>query len=351
MKRSRTTLFRAGLDTMHLSMAHRVLAPFTRGMGAIFTLHHVEAAPQPDFAPNRILSVTPEFLEAAVLRLRQHRIELVSLDEARRRIVGATEGPRFACITFDDGYRDNLEVAYPVLKRHEVPFTIYVTSCLPDGTARLWWRVLERVVGSCGRVEIDVSGERIDLRCESSEEKYDAYERLYWALRSLPESELAEATDRIASRFGIDQPALVRGMSMSWEEISRLSANPLVTIGAHTQNHPALGKLSAAEADREMVANRQRIAEMTGRAPGHLAFPYGDPASAGAREFERARKLGFATAVTTRPGMLFPEHREHLTALPRISLNGDYQSLRYLDLYLTGAPFALWNRFRRVNAA
>ena len=60
---------------------------------------------------------------------------------------------------------------------------------------------------------------------------------------------------------------------------------------------------------------------------------------------------GFKTAVTMQKGMLFPGHRAHLTALPRVSLNGDYQSLTYTELYLTGAPFALWNGFQQVRAA
>ena len=64
-----------------------------------------------------------------------------------------------------------------------------------------------------------------------------------------------------------------------------------------------------------------------------------------------AREAGFETAVTTRKGMLFPEHRRHLTALPRVSLSGDYQSPAYTSVFLSGAPFALWNRFQRVNAA
>ena len=55
--------------------------------------------------------------------------------------------------------------------------------------------------------------------------------------------------------------------------------------------------------------------------------------------------------MTTRKGMLFPAHRQHLRALPRVSLNGDYQSLTYTALYLSGAPFALWNRFQQVSAA
>ena len=59
----------------------------------------------------------------------------------------------------------------------------------------------------------------------------------------------------------------------------------------------------------------------------------------------------FKTAVTTRPGVLFPDHVSHLTALPRFSVNGDFQRLRYLNVLLSGAPTAFRNRFRRVDAA
>jgi hypothetical protein len=55
--------------------------------------------------------------------------------------------------------------------------------------------------------------------------------------------------------------------------------------------------------------------------------------------------------VTTRKGVIFPEHKHYLTALPRVSLNGEYQSLTYTALYLSGAPFALWNGFQQVSAA
>ena len=85
--------------------------------------------------------------------------------------------------------------------------------------------------------------------------------------------------------------------------------------------------------------------------PRALRYPVGDRTSAGPREFRIAAELGFKTAVTTRPGVLFPEHGEHLTALPRISLNGEYQQLRYGRVLLSGAATALWNGFRRVDAA
>jgi peptidoglycan/xylan/chitin deacetylase (PgdA/CDA1 family) len=130
-----------------------------------------------------------------------------------------------------------------------------------------------------------------------------------------------------------------------------MAADPLVTIGAHTKHHYAVAKLPETKAMEEMVGSADRIAEEIGARPVHFAFPYGDPGSAGPRDFKLAAEAGFKTAVTTRKGMLFADHRQHLTALPRVSLNGDYQSLTYTALYLSGAPFALWNGFQHVNAA
>ena len=88
-----------------------------------------------------------------------------------------------------------------------------------------------------------------------------------------------------------------------------------------------------------------------GMAPIHLAYPYGDRETVGPREFRLAAELGYKTAVTTRPGVLFPKHSEHLTALPRLSLNGEFQQGRYVRVMMSGAATAVWNGFRRVDAA
>ena len=81
----------------------------------------------------------------------------------------------------------------------------------------------------------------------------------------------------------------------------------------------------------------------------HLAYPVGDPTSAGLREFQLAADAGFDTAVTTRPGHVFPEHAEHLHALPRVSVNGLFQTEAALKGILSGVPFLAWNRGRRLN--
>jgi peptidoglycan/xylan/chitin deacetylase (PgdA/CDA1 family) len=100
-----------------------------------------------------------------------------------------------------------------------------------------------------------------------------------------------------------------------------------------------------------MDMSRSVLEAALGRKPAHLAYPVGDPTSAGPREFRIAAELGFKTAVTTRPGVLFKAHRDHLTALPRISVNGEFQQQRYLKVLMSGAATAMWNGFRRVNAA
>ncbi len=351
MNRRKTAMFKAGLDTLYYSGAHRALAPITGGVGIVFTLHNVVPGDPPAFAPNRILTVTPEFLEAVVIRIRAAGLDLVGLDEAHARLTGQGSDRRFACLTFDDGYRDNLDHAYPVLKRHDVPMAIYVATCMPDGTAELWWLALEYAIAGSDRIEVPAGEGTETFECDTVERKYAAYETIYWRLRGMDEEAKRAIARGIAARAGIDMPAVVRDLSMTWEEIAWLAGDPLVTIGAHSVTHPALSRLTDAQVEFEMAESRRLIGEHTRIRPRHFAYPYGDPTSAGPRDFALAARLGFATAVTTRPGVLFPEHGEHLTALPRVSLNGDYQSLRYLDLFLTGAPFALFNRFRKVDAA
>ena len=77
----------------------------------------------------------------------------------------------------------------------------------------------------------------------------------------------------------------------------------------------------------------------------------GDRTAAGPRESALARVAGYKTAVTTRPGMIFPESADHVTALPRVSLNGNYQDKRILPVLTSGAATAMWNGFRRIDAA
>ena len=145
--------------------------------------------------------------------------------------------------------------------------------------------------------------------------------------------------------------ALCRSLCLSWDEVKQLAADPLVTIGAHTISHCNLAKQNEEIAAQEIAVSRTRIENALERGVLHLAYPYGDREAAGMREFALAASAGFKTAVTTRPGMLFAENAEHMTALPRVSLNGNYQDARILPVLTSGAATAMWNGFRRFAAA
>ncbi len=322
----REQVIRAGFETLYFSGAHKLLRHFVGGVGAILTLHHVRPARDDAFQPNRILEITPEFLEHLIVALQTAGVDLVSLDEAHRRIAEGDFRRRFAAITLDDGYRDNKEFAYPILKANDVPFTIYIPTSFMERDGELWWLVLEAVIAGNQSVSLRMNGEDRTLTCATAEEKQETFGAIYWWLRSL-----ATETE-------------IRGA------VRELAADPLMTVGAHTINHVILAKTDADVAIREIEQGRALIEQRLGIRPMHFSFPFGDPASAGPREFAMAKELGFKTAVTTRPGVLFPEHRDHLMALPRISINGDYQRLRYVDVLMSGAATAVWNGFRRINA-
>ena len=111
------TIIRGGLESLYFTGAHIALQPFVGGVGAILTLHHVRP-PRPDrFQPNRLLEVTPRFLTRVVKTLRRSGLDLISLDEMHRRMTEGDFSRHFVCLTFDDGYRDTLQWAYPILRR------------------------------------------------------------------------------------------------------------------------------------------------------------------------------------------------------------------------------------------
>ncbi len=340
----RHAVARSGLEALYFSGAHKLAGPFVGSVGAILRLHHVRPARSDKFQPNQPLEITPEFLKTLVRRLQRSGFAFVSLDGVYRRLTEEDFNRRFVAVTLDDGYRDNLDWAYPILKQHDVPFTVFVPTSFPDRLGQLWWTALEQVIAKKTSIVLEMDGRDCRLSCGSVEEKYRAFEHLYWWLRSRPsESQMLDIMHELSARYGVDMAAICDRLCMTWEEINALADDPLVTIGAHTVNHLILAKAPEAVARSELKMGRVVIEAALGSPPRHLAYPYGDPVAAGPREYAMAAELGFLTAVTTCPGMLFPEHRARLTALPRISINGAFQRGRYIDVLLSGLGASLWN--------
>ena len=121
---------------------------FASGIGAILMLHRVTANPEKPNGVNRHLNVAPDFLDAVIADMKRGGYEFVSMDETVERIIAGDSGRKFATITADDAYRDNLTEALPVFEKHAAPFAIYVAPSLINGTTDLWWELVEDIVAA-----------------------------------------------------------------------------------------------------------------------------------------------------------------------------------------------------------
>jgi peptidoglycan/xylan/chitin deacetylase (PgdA/CDA1 family) len=284
--------------------------------------------------------------------LRARNIDVVTLDEAHQRLAEQNFSRRFACFTLDDGYRDNRDHALPVFREFDAACTVYAVSDFADGTGRLWWVALERAIANANSIEVEIGCAAARFDTTTPGAKHAAFDRVHDWLRALPgEHDVQREISALCARHGVDESAICRELCMSWDELKLFAQDPLVTIGAHTITHCNLARQSEDNALHELSTSKSRIEEALGRSVLHLAYPYGDRIAAGPREFALARAAGFKTAVTTRPGMIFPESAQYLTALQRVSLNGNYQDARFLPVLTSGAATAVWNGFRRIDAA
>jgi peptidoglycan/xylan/chitin deacetylase (PgdA/CDA1 family) len=352
MKQLRSNIIRAGLKVLYLTGAHRLFQPMFSGVGSIFMLHHVRPSREAAFQPNSHLEVTPEFLRAVLAHLGSQNIDIVTMDEMHRRLSERDFSRRFASFTFDDGYRDNRDFALPVMREFDAPFTVYVTSDFAQGAGNLWWVALETVIAKAASVEATIDGVTTRIDCSTPSAKSAAFHRLHDWLRGLPgRDDLAREIGKLCAQHGVDQNKICSDLCMSWDELKPFADEPLVGIGAHTVTHCNIAQQSDEMAKQEMALSRARIEDALQRPALHFAYPYGDRLAAGPRDFALARQAGFKTAVTTRPGMVFAESAEYLTALPRVSLNGNYQDTRIVPVLTSGVATAMWNGFRRVDAA
>lgn len=343
------SLMGRALLAMHRSGAHRFAPKSLAGVGVIFMLHRVKEDDGADFAPNRLLEITPGFLEETIATVHELGYTCMPLDEAVSRLAAGDFSKRFAVFTLDDGYRDNLTEALPVFERHNVPFTVYLTTGLPDGHAEIWWVALERVISAAIAVHVKLPDGEIAMFTRDAAEKTAAWNKIYWALRALPEERLREEIRRLAAEHGIDMAALTRELAMDWDEVRTLATHPLASIEAHTADHFAQAGLSSAEARLDIERGVERMEAELGRRPTHFSYPYGDHGSAGERDFAQAEAHGFRSATTTRKGLIQPSHAGRLHSLPRLSLNGEYQDRRMLEALLSGLPFALARPIRSLG--
>lgn len=318
-----------------------------RGSGTCLTYHRVlpkERLLEQErggFAPNIELSVSVEEFDLQIAYLARNYHPL-SVPEATERLARGELPDRSVLITFDDGYRDNLIHALPVLRRHGVPAAFYLTTAMIDRAILPWWYELGAILAASDRIRLSWRTEEIDFTLTGPASRHLAFKRLGMVLKSRSPAEQEELMAILRpqggreSRAGLTREAIGAECEfLSWPEVRELAADPRVTIGCHTRNHFVLSRLSVVELREELAQGRQRLERELNGPVEHLAYPYGGAADAAEREFGMAAELGFRSAFTTQPGHLHRLHRERMHSLPRVFVSY-YDTLDSLQWKLSG---------------
>jgi peptidoglycan/xylan/chitin deacetylase (PgdA/CDA1 family) len=327
------------LELAYFSGYARIMQWRTGGAGVVLRFQRVRPSRSARFQPLRSREITPRFLDRTIRALKRWKFDIVGMDEVCQRAVTPTSRRRFACLTFDGGYKDLIASAYPVLSRHGVPFTVYLPTAFPDGLGEAWWLALEEVIARENRLSLvmDRKEQHFDIRHAS--EKYELYEFLEGWMRALAPPDLSAAIKDLCTRYSVDLAALSRKASMDWGDLATLAADPNVTIGSATVNYPVLSNLKDAVALREMMMGRAVAQAAFNRDIRHFAYPFGDRDSWRRHHVAMAEEAGFASAASAISGVVEAEGRTNLYALPRIAWDGRQRSLRVMRVILSGMTF------------
>lgn len=335
-----------GVKWTGLSRIYRAMTPCA---GAILMLHRVTEAQTSPLGFNSHLAITPAFLDSLIRDLKRDGYRFVSMDEMADHLESGETGGCLLALTADDAYRDNLTEALPVLERHEAPITVYAAPAQISRRIALWWMVLEDIIARREGLYAPVRGEAVHFDCSTQAAKRTAFIELEsWLTTGIGEADQDALIRDLAAVSGMDALKAGDEALMTWRELRSFAAHPLVTVGAHTMHHYNLRRLDTETAFSEILDAADVLENELGTRPFHMAFPYGYEAAVGPRETGLAQKAGFRTAVTTRHGLLDAGHRHHMHALPRISVNGRYQSVAYLRTMLTGITTPIANRGKRL---
>lgn len=266
-----------------VARAARVRSP--RG---VILLYHRVAGPR--FDPLE-LDVAVERFDAQIAALARETTVLPLGEFEVLRRAGQLP-PRAAAVTFDDGYADNLAAALPVLTRHRVPATVFVTTSAIGATGELWWDDVERIAFTPHRLTVPVPIDEVAWAGEAvappppaawtfasptpdPTPRHALYRALIMRLRRLPPDAQRDAMQALRSWAGVADDARPTHRTMRRDELQALAAAPGITIGAHTVHHPVLAFLPVAAQQAELAGARDALADLTGTRPGLVAYPYG----------------------------------------------------------------------------
>jgi len=264
------------------------------------------------------LAVLPEDFDRQCAYLRRH-YRVISLDEMVDALQAGRPLPSKAvALTFDDGYLDNYTRAFPILRRHGLNATFYVSTGCIDNRSILWTGLLRFCVFTTGVPVLEIAEPMpFRLPVASPTERREAFTKLIVTMKNVPTATRLALLESVRRAAGIEDVSPLRSIMMSWQQIEEMHRAGMI-IGAHTITHPNLPNATPEEAHREIVGSRDDLAAHVGRVR-HFSYPNGR-GSAHLTDAVKGivREAGFDSSTTSVTGSVLPG--DDLLALKRIGI-------------------------------
>jgi len=332
-----------------IRMQRRIRNALTPG-GLILMYHRIAEAEVDPWS----LCVSPSVFASHMKAIREVASPM-PLRELVRRARERTLPPRAVAVTFDDGYEDNAVEASPILKRREIPATIFVTADAIGSGQPFWWDELQSIflqrptlprrlrlrigptaheweVGSAAEMHPAMVKRHSAWKAlePAPTERHRIYQELAYQLRALQPVERLEVIEQLREWSGSDVDA-VAGRPLSAAAVSRLSESAPIEVGAHSRTHGCLGKLSVLQQTQEIAGSRSALENLTGRPVLSFAYPFGAATDFTPDTVALVRQAGFELACTSEPGAVRPETNAfHLPRMQPINWSGAELAARVL---------------------
>jgi peptidoglycan/xylan/chitin deacetylase (PgdA/CDA1 family) len=278
----------------------RLLAAAAPRTGVVVLNYHRVGDSSASRYDRGLWSATADGFDAQVGFLKAN-CDVIALDEVQDAL---GQRGRHVAITFDDGYLDNHDIAYPVLRRHGVPAAFFIATGFIDFQPLPWWDAIAMQVRETVRASLDLAP-WLPQPLPLAADREPAIRLLLSVYKGLDFARTAPFRARLAAETGIEPPDRVDGEWMDWDMI-RAMARAGMTIGGHTVTHPVLSSLPVDAQRAEIQGCATRLREELGTAMRHFAYPVGSRRAFDAATMQLLRDAGVQQAFSFYGGVAHP---------------------------------------------
>ncbi|MFZ5892879.1 MAG: polysaccharide deacetylase family protein [Myxococcota bacterium] len=282
------------------NLGWQMLGPWLRKPGVIVLMYHRIAGPDRSLGGLAVETFTEQ------MQWLRDRCDPIWPEELIERAKRPRQRKPAVLVTFDDGFRDYHDLAYPVLSRLEIPGTVFLATSFMDrgGTGMMWTEEVQWAALSTQRDSVKLpwsTGSAVPLPDRKSRTKLGDLAREH--MKALPDAERRAALDALLQELG--QPPPRDREMLTWDEVRR--TQQWTRYGGHTHTHPILSRLSREQAEAEIVTCRDRIAAETGKTPATFAYPNGRASDYTRETQDILRAHGFTLGFSTIEGIAGPD--------------------------------------------